>query len=69
MHIGKLLKQYVEAKHPNKSEYARMIGVSPQSLNGYFNSANIRYAILLKMAEVEGMSVAEFTAMLSASHE
>lgn len=69
MHIGKLLRKYVESKYPNKSEYARLLGVSPQSLNGYFNSENIRHSILLKMAEVEGMTVLEFTVMLSAHDE
>jgi len=69
MHIGKLRRKYVEGKYPNKSEYARLLGVSPQSLNGYFNSENIRHSILSKMAEVDGKSVLEFTVMLSAHDE
>jgi len=64
MHIGKLLKQFVTSKDINKSEYARAIGISPQSLNAYFNSENIRHNTLERMASFEGMSVLEFTGML-----
>jgi len=64
MHFGKQLKKYVYKNFRSYSEYARKIGVSPQVLNSYWQTENIRYRTLEKMAKAAEMSIIEFTAML-----
>lgn len=64
MHFGKRLKKYVRKNFNSYAEYARLIGVSSQLLNSYWKTESIRYRTLEKMADVAGMNVLEFTAML-----
>lgn len=64
MHIGKTLKSYVEREWPSKSEFCRKVEISPQLLNAYFKSADVRHSTLTSMAGKLGMEIEGFMAIL-----
>jgi predicted DsbA family dithiol-disulfide isomerase len=64
MHIGKTLKAYVEREWPKKSEFCRKVEISPQLLNAYFKSADVRHSTLTSMALKLGMEVEGFMSIL-----
>ena len=64
MHIGQQLKKYVEGNYPNKSEFARIIGSSPQLLNSYFGRENLKYSTVKKIGACIGKEQAELMAIL-----
>jgi predicted DsbA family dithiol-disulfide isomerase len=64
MHIGKTLKAYVEREWPSKSEFCRKVEISPQLLNAYFKSADVRHSTLTSMAGKMGLEVEALMATL-----
>ena len=64
MHIGKTLKAYVEREWPSKSEFCRKVEISPQLLNAYFKSADVRHSTLTSMAVKLGMEIEGFMATI-----
>lgn len=60
MHIGKQLRLWVEARYRKNSEFCRKVEISPQLLNAYFGTPNIRYKTLMGLADKLGMSVDDF---------
>lgn len=64
MHIGKTLKSYVEREWHSKSEFCRKVEISPQLLNAYFKSADVRHSTLTSMAVKLGMEIEGFMATL-----
>ena len=64
MHIGKTLKAYVEREWPRKSDFCRKVEISPQLLNAYFKSADVRHSTLTSMAGKLGMEIEGFMSIL-----
>jgi 3-oxoacyl-[acyl-carrier-protein] synthase III len=64
MHIGQLLKKYVEANHRKNTEFCRMVGISSQRLQAYFRSANVRWSTIEMIASKLGMSGEQFVSAL-----
>lgn len=64
MHIGQLLKKYVEANHRKNTEFCRMVGISSQRLQAYFRSANVRWSTIEMIASKLGLSGEQFVANL-----
>ena len=64
MHIGKQLRLWVEARHRKSSEFCRKVEISPQLLNAYFGTPNIRLKTLQALADKLGLPFDEFMAGL-----
>lgn len=64
MHIGKSLRAWVEARHRKSSEFCRKVEISPQLLNAYFGTPNIRLKTLQTLADKLGLPFDEFMAGL-----
>lgn len=58
--LGQRIKELIENKGLNKAEFARKIGMSPQSLNGLFKRQSIETKNLVKIAETLQCPVADF---------
>jgi transcriptional regulator with XRE-family HTH domain len=52
IHIGKIIKQKVEASGMNKSEFGRRINTSPQNVYGIFKRKSIDTDLLSKISDV-----------------
>lgn len=66
MHIGQQLKKYVNKNYSNQSEFARVIGTSPQLAHSYFRRKNVKYSTITKIAEKLGMEAGQLMAALEA---
>lgn len=64
MHIGKQLRLWVEARHRKNSEFCRLVGISPQLLNAYFGTPNIRYKTLMGLADKLNIPIDDFMTQL-----
>jgi hypothetical protein len=64
MHIGRCLKAYATQEWPTKSEFCRTVGISPQLLNAYAKSADVRHSTLVGIADKIGMDVETLMATL-----
>jgi hypothetical protein len=64
MHMGQLLKAYVEGKHRKNTEFCRMVGISSQRLQAYFRSANVRWSTIEMIAGKLGMTGEQFVTAL-----
>lgn len=51
---GRQLKQIIERSGIRTNAFAEKMGISPQSLNSVFNSADVKSGTIEKVAEVMG---------------
>ena len=54
---GQVLKQTIERSGIRTNAFAEKMGISPQSLNSIFNSADVKSGTLEKVASVLGVPV------------
>lgn len=55
---GRQLKQIIERSGIRTNAFAEKMGISPQSLNSVFNSADVKSGTIEKVAEVMGVPIA-----------
>ena len=57
---GETLKEQLKTTRYSLAEIANMMGISPQSLNSIFNSADVKSGVLEKLSSVLGVPLSFF---------
>lgn len=57
---GKTLKEQLKSTHYSLAEIASKMGITPQTLNSIFNSADVKSGVLEKLASVLDLPLAYF---------